>query len=33
MLRSGLTEAVSSRTVRKAVALVELLGGFLCFDE
>jgi len=33
MLRSGLTEAVTSRTVRKAVALVALLGGFLVFDE
>ncbi|WP_148256812.1 MFS transporter [Kribbella flavida] len=33
MLRSGLTEAATSRTVRKAVALVALLGGFLSFDE
>ncbi len=33
MLRSGLTEVASSRTVRKAVALVALLGGFLAFDE
>jgi MFS family permease len=33
MLRSGLAEAGTSRTVRKAVALVALLGGFLAFDE
>jgi MFS family permease len=33
MLRSGLTEVASSRTVRKTVALVALLGGFLAFDE
>jgi MFS family permease len=33
MLRSGLTEVASNRTVRKAVALVALLGGFLAFDE
>jgi MFS family permease len=33
MLRSGLAEAATSRTVRKAVALVALLGGFLAFDE
>jgi MFS family permease len=33
MLRTGLTEAATSRTVRKAVALVALLGGFLAFDE
>ncbi|WP_020390947.1 MFS transporter [Kribbella catacumbae] len=33
MLRSGLTEVATSRTVRKAVALVALLGGFLAFDE
>jgi len=33
MLRSGLSEAATSRTVRKAVALVALLGGFLAFDE
>jgi MFS family permease len=33
MLRSGLAEASTSRTVRKAVALVALLGGFLAFDE
>jgi hypothetical protein len=33
MLRSGLAEAATSRTVRKAVALVALLSGFLAFDE
>lgn len=33
MLRSGLTEVATSRVVRKAVALVALLGGFLAFDE
>lgn len=33
MLRSGLTEVATSRKVTKAVALVALLGGFLCFDE
>ncbi|WP_202880818.1 MFS transporter [Kribbella amoyensis] len=33
MLRAGLGEVVTSRTVRKAVALVALLGGFLSFDE
>lgn len=33
MLLSGLTEVTSNRTVRKAVALVALLGGFLAFDE
>ncbi len=33
MLVSGLSEAGSSRTVRKAVALVALLAGFLAFDE
>lgn len=33
MLRSGLTEVATSRIVRKAVALVALLGGFLAFDE
>jgi MFS family permease len=33
MLRSGLAEAGTSRTVRKAVAVVALLGGFLAFDE
>jgi hypothetical protein len=33
MLRSGLAEAATSRPVRKAVALVALLGGFLAFDE
>jgi hypothetical protein len=33
MLRSGLSEVATSRAVRKAVALVALLGGFLAFDE
>jgi hypothetical protein len=33
MLRLGLSEAATNRTVRKAVALVALLGGFLAFDE
>ncbi|TDU90031.1 MFS transporter [Kribbella voronezhensis] len=33
MLLSGLAEAGTSRTVRKAVALVALLAGFLAFDE
>ncbi|WP_246485782.1 hypothetical protein [Kribbella qitaiheensis] len=33
MLVTGLAEVGSSRTVRKAVALVALLGGFLAFDE
>jgi hypothetical protein len=33
MLRLGLGEVATSRTVRKAVALVALLGGFLAFDE
>jgi hypothetical protein len=33
MLRSGLTEVATTRSVRKAVGLVALLGGFLAFDE
>jgi len=33
MLVTGLAEVRTSRTVRKAVALVALLGGFLAFDE
>ncbi|MEV8377647.1 MFS transporter [Kribbella sp. NPDC056861] len=33
MLRAGLTEVATTSTVRKAVALVALLGGFLAFDE
>jgi hypothetical protein len=33
MLRAGLTEVATASTVRKAVALVALLGGFLAFDE
>lgn len=33
MLRSGLSEVATSQVVRKAVALVALLGGFLAFDE
>jgi hypothetical protein len=33
MLRTGLAEAATNRIVRKAVALVALLGGFLAFDE
>jgi hypothetical protein len=33
MLRSGVTEVLTSRLVRRAVALVALLGGFLAFDE
>jgi MFS family permease len=33
MLRSGVTEVLVSRSVRRAVALVALLGGFLAFDE
>ena len=33
MLRAGVTEALTSRPVRRAVALVALLGGFLAFDE
>ncbi len=33
MLRAGVTEALTSRSVRRAVALVSLLGGFLAFDE
>jgi hypothetical protein len=32
-LRAGLAEVLTSRTVRRAVALVALLGGFLAFDE
>jgi MFS family permease len=33
MLRSGVAEVLTSRRVRRAVALVALLGGFLAFDE
>ncbi|MGW6280509.1 MFS transporter [Kribbella sp. NPDC055071] len=33
MLRTGVTEVLTSRRVRRAVALVALLGGFLAFDE
>ena len=33
MLRSGVSEVLTSRLVRRAVALVALLGGFLAFDE
>lgn len=33
MLRSGVTEVLTSRLVRRSVALVALLGGFLAFDE
>ncbi|WP_329004418.1 MFS transporter [Kribbella sp. NBC_00709] len=33
MLRTGVTEVLVSRLVRRAVALVALLGGFLAFDE
>lgn len=33
MLRTGVTEVLTSRLVRRAVALVALLGGFLAFDE
>lgn len=33
MLRVGLSEVASSSTMRRAVALVALLGGFLAFDE
>ena len=33
MLRSGVTEVLTNRLVRRAVALVALLGGFLAFDE
>ena len=33
MLHSGVTEVLTSRLVRRAVALVALLGGFLAFDE
>ncbi|MGW1341661.1 MFS transporter [Kribbella sp. NPDC002412] len=33
MLRAGVTEALTSRAVRRAVVLVALLGGFLAFDE
>jgi MFS family permease len=33
MLRLGVTEALTSRAVRRAVALVALLAGFLAFDE
>jgi MFS family permease len=32
-LRTGVTEVLVSRSVRRAVALVALLGGFLAFDE
>lgn len=33
MLRAGLAEVAVAGAVRKAVVLVALLGGFLCFDE
>jgi MFS family permease len=33
VLRTGVTEVLLSRSVRRAVALVALLGGFLAFDE
>lgn len=33
MLQSGVTEVLTSRLVRRAVALVALLAGFLAFDE
>jgi MFS family permease len=33
MLRLGLSEVATSQVVRKTVALVALLGGFLAFDE
>lgn len=33
MLRSGVSEVLTSRVVRRAVLLVALLGGFLAFDE
>jgi hypothetical protein len=33
MLRSGLAEVATTGAVRRAVVLVALLGGFLCFDE
>ncbi|HEY3559997.1 MAG TPA: MFS transporter [Kribbella sp.] len=33
MLRSGVSEVMTSRLVRRAVVLVALLGGFLAFDE
>ncbi len=33
MLRNGLTEVLTTRTVRRAVLLTALLGGFLAFDE
>ncbi|TDD29456.1 MFS transporter [Kribbella turkmenica] len=32
-LKAGVTEALTSRPVRRAVLLVSLLGGFLAFDE
>ncbi|NIK55638.1 MFS transporter [Kribbella shirazensis] len=33
MLRSGVSEVLTSRVVRRSVLLVALLGGFLAFDE
>ncbi|WP_427887482.1 MFS transporter [Kribbella sp. GL6] len=33
MLRTGMSEVLTSRVVRRAVLLVALLGGFLAFDE
>ncbi|WP_344745527.1 MFS transporter [Kribbella aluminosa] len=33
MLRTGVSEVLTSRVVRRAVLLVALLGGFLAFDE
>jgi predicted MFS family arabinose efflux permease len=33
MLRTGLTEVLTTQTVRRAVLLTALLGGFLAFDE
>ncbi|WP_350281636.1 MFS transporter [Kribbella sp. HUAS MG21] len=33
LLRSGVSEVLTSRVVRRSVLLVALLGGFLAFDE
>ncbi|MEU8222922.1 MFS transporter [Kribbella sp. NPDC048915] len=33
MIRSGVTEVLTSRAVRRIVVLVAVLGGFLSFDE
>lgn len=33
MLRAGLTEVLTTRTVRRAVVLAALVAGFLSFDE